>query len=213
MAPHLTIPIEIFEAVIDQASDYSTSLDRLSLTCPAFLPRARYHLFSNIVIRSVERMDAFCKFLDSHPWAPTLVCKMTLAMALHYDPCTPTIRLLDVAPIHLLSRLPNLRAWRMEVNECGPKGQPGVLSPHLSALSCYERHGGRIQDLALSNISFDNLSDFQRLVSAFPGIRSLSCSQIRFRTTTEHLDGAGTITVAQSPRLKRLRVSRRFRRH
>ena len=212
MAAELIVPIEVFEAIIDQATDCTESLRRLSLACRVFLPRVRYHLFSNIVIRSVEKMDVFCAFLDDHSWAPALVRKVTLAMVLNYDPCTPTMRLLDVAPTHLLSRLPNLRGWRMEVakNDCGPKGQPILLSPHRSALSCYERHGGRIQHLELSNVCFDDVSDFKALVLAFTGIYSLSCSHIRFRTTTAteaHGDGASPNGAITQPRLKRLRVS------
>ncbi|PIL28801.1 transporter [Ganoderma sinense ZZ0214-1] len=209
MAVQLAVPIEVFEAVIDQATDCTESLRRLSLACRVFLPRTRYHLFSSIVVRSVQHMDAFCAFLDSHSWAPPLVRKMTLAMALNYDPCTPTMRLLDVAPTHLLSRLPNLRAWRMEVaeNDCGPKGQPVLLSPHRAALSCYERHGGRIQHLELSNVCFDDVADFKALVLAFAGVYSLSCSHIRFRTTTEAHEGASAdAAITHSPRLKRLHL-------
>ena len=207
MAAHAMVPIELFEAVIDQASDHPASLRGLSLTCQAFLPRARHHLFGDIIIRSVERLDAFYIFIETCPWAPTLVRRITLAMALHYNSCTPTIRLLDVAPTALLSRFPNLRSWRMEVteNDCGPKGQPLLLSPNRSILSCYERYGGRIQDLELSNISFDNVADFQALVLAFTGICSLSCSHIRFRSTAEGVRANAPLT--QSPRLKRLHVS------
>ena len=51
---HMQLPIEIFEAVIDQARDNSASLRNLALTCATFLPRSRYHLFSSIIIQPLE---------------------------------------------------------------------------------------------------------------------------------------------------------------
>lgn len=52
----------------------------LSLTCSAFLPRARYYLFSRIVIRSVQQIEASCQLVDSCPWLLPLVRKVTLPL-------------------------------------------------------------------------------------------------------------------------------------
>ena len=61
------LPTEVIEEVIDQASDDFETLHRLALLCKSLLTRARFHLFTSIVIRTVEQMEASREFLDSHP--------------------------------------------------------------------------------------------------------------------------------------------------
>ncbi|KAI1789253.1 quinon protein alcohol dehydrogenase-like superfamily [Ganoderma leucocontextum] len=85
------------------------------------------------------------------------------------------------------------------------------LSLHRSALSCYKRHGGHIQDLELEFVRFDDISDFIGLVSAFKCIRSLTCDYLRFRTAKERRasqDDSEANTLAGSLKLKRLCIRR-----
>lgn len=202
--------IDLFEAVIDQASDHVASLCQLSLTCIAFQPRARHHLFSSIYIRSVDQAYAAPAFLDAHPWVPPLVKKVSLSPRDTWsDDWYPVknVPLLDIAPVHILSRLPNIHTWRLELQLIGILGP--WLSFHRSALSCYQRYGVRIRHLELSRLSFDDVSDLTGLVSAFTGIQSISCSNIRFRIDAKDKDfayRAGPSMLARSLNLRSLIV-------
>ena len=179
-------PIEVFEAVIDEVSDNSASLRHLSLTCSAFLPRSRYHLFSCIVIRSVEQMESSRQFLDSCPWLLPLVRKVILSALVPEDNSIPNLRLLDVVPVHLLSRLPNLHALWMEMEAYEYDVEKGPwLSFHRSALWCYQKYGGRMQNLEIIGVIMEDMSDFMGLLSAFTNIHSLTCSGIDFRKRKE----------------------------
>ncbi|PIL30099.1 transporter [Ganoderma sinense ZZ0214-1] len=180
-----TLPIEILEAIIDQTSDHAESLRRLSLTCKDFLPRARYHLFSTICIRNLQQMEASREFFDSHPWIVRLVQQVTLSVAVgdlddESALNNPNIRVLDVVPVHLLSKLPSLRSWRMKTVPHLPSQVS--LSLHRYTLSSYKKHGDRIKDLGLEMIPFDDILDFVGLISAFQGLDSLTCESLRFRT-------------------------------
>ena len=180
-------PIEVFDSVIDEASDNPASLRLLSRTCRAFLPRSRYHLFSCIVIRSVERMESSSELLDACPWLPPLVRKVILSVQVPQDNNIPNLRLLDVVPVHLLSRLPNLRVWRMGMREYSYSHAANGpwLSLHRSALWRYQKYGGCIRNLELTGVIMEDVSDFMGLLSAFTGIRSLTCSGIDFRRCHE----------------------------
>ena len=207
------LPIDVFEVVIDQASDHVASLRQLSLICTAFQPRARYHLFSSISIRNVDEMHSAPEFLDTHAWLPSLIRKVSLSPGplpgdhwrhVHNAP------LLDIVPLHVISRLPNLCTWKLElVGSPLTNGGPW-LSFHRSALSCYRRYGGRIRNLELSCLPFDDVSDFTGLVSAFTGIQSVTCSYLRFRVgeeTKRFVYRSGSNVLAQSRQITHLHVS------
>ena len=214
--------IEVFETVIDEASDNSASLRSLSLTCREFLPRSRYHLFSCIVIQSVEQMESSSDLLDACPWLPLLVRKVVLSVQnpddvlswvlVLEDNTIPNVRLLDVVPVRLLSRLPNVRAWKMEMKayEYYPEKGPW-LSLHRSALWRYQKYGGCIRNLELTGVIMEDMSDFMGLLSAFTSIGSLTCSGIGFRRRKESNSLYDSISarnmLARSLKLENLVVS------
>ncbi|KAI1792367.1 hypothetical protein LXA43DRAFT_337381 [Ganoderma leucocontextum] len=139
---HPVLPIDVFEEVVDQASDDTASLRQLSLTCSAFRPRARYHLFSGIVIKTVEQLEGSGEFLDSHPWLPPLIQRVDLRIVFRDNnrPRYPD-HLLDVVPVHLLSRLPNLCSWSIV-------GLGNQLSLHCLTISCYRKYSVGIHNLS-----------------------------------------------------------------
>ena len=207
----MQLPTEVLEAIVDQASDNTVSLRNLSLTCTTLLPRSRYHLFSGIVIRTVQQLELSPEFLDSCPWLAPLVRKVTLFVTIPRDNSKPNVRLLDVVPIPLLTRLPNLRAWMMGAGDNESANVSPSLSLHHYALRCYRKHGGRIRSLELSIIVFHSISDFRGLVSAFTGLDSLTCYGIGFQSRErEHADSspvmAGTSVVRPLP-ISTLKVS------
>ena len=190
------LPVEVLEAVIDQASDHPMSLRNLSLTCITLLPRSRLRLFSVLVIRTVQQLEDSPEFLDSRPWLTPHVRKVILFVTVPGDNSKPNVRILDVVPIHFLTRLPNLRTWTMEtVRDSSSVRKSPSLSLHHYALQCYRKHGGLIRNLELSAITFYSMSDFKALVSAFIDIDSLTCYNINFqlKSREQHLRSiAGT---------------------
>ena len=184
MAVHPTLIIEVLEAILDQAGDDTESLRCLSLTCSTLLPRARHHLFRNLTIRTMQKLESSVDFLESHPWIRLFIKKVTLSVDLHYDYSHRTVPLLAVVPVHLLSQLPNLRSWRMGIDVFVVRNLVH-LSLHRCTLSRYKRFAGHVHDLELFSIAFDDVSDFVGLVSSFTGIRTITCSRIWFRTTEQ----------------------------
>ena len=184
MADRPTLTIEILETIVDQlaAADDIESLRCLSLTCNTLLPRTRHHLFGNLTIRTLEKLESSVEFLESHPSIRLFIQKVTLSVNLHYDYSHRTVPLLAIAPVHLLCQLPNLRTWHMGIDMFVVRN-PVHLSLHRCTLSCYKRFAGHIQGLELISISFDHISDFVGLVSSFIGVQTLTCSRIWFRTT------------------------------
>ena len=90
--PYPVLPIDALEAIIDQARDDTLSLRQLSLSCSAFQPRARYYLFSSIVVYDLEQMETSREFLDSRPWLPHLYEKLRCAERLvNLNPTTASI--------------------------------------------------------------------------------------------------------------------------
>ena len=209
---HPVLPIEILEEVVDQSRDNSTSLRQLSLTCSKLLPRARFHLFAAIMIQTIQQLEYFPAFLDSRPWLLPLVQKITLFARVLPDNSERNIHLLEVVPVHVLSRLPNLRIWAMGRGisnvDKGPR-----LSFNRSTLRCYRKYGGHIQCLQLSSLLLDDISDFIGLVSAFTMLDTLTCTNIKLRPAREHAYGSscrhhpGVTSLAQSLQIKCLHVS------
>ena len=171
------LPTEIIEEVIDQASEDRPSLRSLSLLCKPLLTRARFHLFTSIVIQSVQQMESSSEFLDSHLWVPPLVQKVALCVDIPEDYSKPHTPLLEIIRLHLFTRLPNVHAWSMRGNEWG-RWAMVRLSLHQSTLLCYRIHGSRIQHLELAHIRIQGVSHFARLISAFTSLQSLTCSHI-----------------------------------
>ena len=203
--------VEVFEGVIDQASDNTTSLRRLSLTCTTFLPRARHHLFHSIAIQTMEQMEASRDFLDAHPWLLPLVYKVALTISVSKSCPERNVRLLDVVPVHIFTQLPNVRAWSMGNNRFSFSGKAmPSLSLQRSVLQCYGRYGRCIHDLELSLIQFDGMSDFTGLISAFTNIHTLTCRNILFRKVEENnfsQENLQTNGLEQSPEISALQVN------
>ena len=204
------LPIETLEEVVDQSCDNSTSLRQLSLTCSKLLPRARFHLFAAIMIQTIQQLEYFPAFLDSRPWLLPLVQKITLFARVLPDNSERNIHLLEVVPVHIFSRLSNLRIWAMGSGISSVENG-SRLSFNRSALRCYKKYSGHIQSLQLSSLLFNDISDFIGLVSAFPALDTLTCTNIKLRPAREHGSSCGrhpgVTSLAQSLQIKCLHVS------
>ncbi len=110
--------------------------------------------------------------------------------------------------VHLLIRLPNLRAWGMKTLIWGSGLR---LSFHRSVLLCYRTYGRHIQSLELARIDMQDVSHFSGLVSAFTSLRSLTCSEILLPSRKEHQtpshDAEILTRLAKPLKIQRLSVS------
>ena len=209
MAAHdYMFPMEIFEAVIDQASDDTISLHHLSLTCNAFLSRSRYHLFSRILLQNAERAVSFGHFLDSHPWAGSLVRKLIHSAFIPISASRPVASMLDIVPLHLLSRLPKLHTWEVGMAGVERRSEAGAwLSCHDSALSSYQSYNN-VRNLDLAYVHLADISDFIGLLSAFTRIDTLICPHIWIKSSAEIGHQASAADIRGRPvQLRSLRVS------
>ena len=165
------LPVEIAENIIDFLNEDSTTLSTFSLSCRALLPRSRLHLFAHIRISTIEQMRSASQFLDGRPWLHQLVQRVTTTTELGGRAPYAT---LEVVPIPLLKRLPNLYEWRI-IDTCTDEAAKRQYSPHPLTLSGFRHHGIKIQCLTINGLEFPSIADLGRLLLAFPGLRRFQC--------------------------------------
>ena len=206
------LPTEVVEEVIDQASDDPRSLQRLALLCKPLLTRARLHLFTGIIIRDVEHMLSSRNFLDSHPWVPPLVQRVTLTNRPNSWSTNPKFKdtaVLDMVPSHLLARFPNLRTWKMDGTGMMMTSKSSRLAFHRSALLCYHVYGRHVQELELEHIPIQNVSHFIQLVASFTHLHRLTCHRIQLweEHKTTPLDSEILSKLSKPLKIQHLSVS------
>ena len=169
-------PTEVFETVIDQASDRPRSLWAISLTCRDFLPRARYHLFYHIRISSKEQMFSIPVFLHERPWLLPLVRYITIAPESPEDGLLPG-RLFEVIPVPLFTQLPNLRGLRLTNYYSEGEG----VSLSRIALSALRIYSAPVRHVELFGVAFSSVHDLMRHLSGFSNLSRLTCRHVRLK--------------------------------
>ena len=171
------LSVEIAELVVDQLRDDIPSLRNVALVSHKHLPRARYHLFDHIRIRNKAQMNALPEFLDEKPYICPLVHAVTISTT-DDDPRSFTI--LEIIPIPLLTRLPNLRRWKITNQSLDFRGQHW-LSLSQSTLSSLHKHARKIGHLSINTLSFSGCADLVRFVCAFSCLHTLVCEEINVK--------------------------------
>lgn len=72
------LPPEIFDETIDHLWDDPKSLEACSLTCRAWVPTSRLHLFRTVRVRSAEDCTSLSSLLESSPVIARCVRKLTI---------------------------------------------------------------------------------------------------------------------------------------
>ena len=175
--PYALFSVEIVEMIVDQLSDDVPSLRNVALVCRRLLPRARYNLFVDIGVRSKEQMNTLREFLDDKPYICPLVRCVTVSTT---DGEPNQFTLLETIPDPLLTRLPNLRRWRVTNQSLDFRGQHWLSLNH-STLASLRKYTANISHLSINALSFSSCMDFVRFVSAFSGLRSLVCEEINVK--------------------------------
>ncbi len=169
------LPIEIEDRIVDQLVDHPASLRNCSLTCRAWLPRSRFHLFGTIRIRTKSVLDAVLDYFQAKPHMRTLVRSLVMAPT-----ATERTRLLGTYPASLFQMLPNLRRWEMRAPVDAKTNAPRV-SFHPTTL--IQLRCSPITELHVSSMQFTSTAEFVRLITSIPRLRVLQCADVRFGTT------------------------------
>ncbi|TBU34204.1 hypothetical protein BD311DRAFT_793898 [Dichomitus squalens] len=176
--------VEVAELVVDQLSDDVPSLRNVALVCHELLPRARFHLFIHIGVRNKEQMNALPEFLREKPHICPLVRCVTISTT---DDELHSFTIFERVPVPLLTRLPNLRRWKVTNHALDFKGQHW-LSLSQSTIASLHKYAARIGHLSINTLSFSGCVDLVRFVSAFSGLHTLVCEEINVK-------GHGTATA------------------
>ncbi|TBU37482.1 hypothetical protein BD309DRAFT_876358 [Dichomitus squalens] len=155
--------VEVAELVVDQLSDDVPSLRNVALVCHELLPRARFHLFIHIGVRNREQMHALREFLGEAPYICPLVRCVTISTT---DDELHSFTIFERVPVPLLTRLPNLRRWKVTNHALDFKGQHW-LSLSQSTIASLHKYAARIGHLSINTLSFSGCADLVRFVSAF----------------------------------------------
>ncbi|KAH9941415.1 hypothetical protein B0H21DRAFT_824489 [Amylocystis lapponica] len=161
--PH--IPIEICERVIDDLHDQRHTLLACALTCHAWLPRSRYHLFHNFEIWSYDEVNRLDRLRTERPQLSALVKQLTVVHSYESD-------VLQMFPATLAQALPSVAA--LHIASC--------CSPPISLNATFLRtvsHFAAVAELHLDRLRFIGLADVARLVCALPALAVLRCRRLR----------------------------------
>ncbi|KAF8509131.1 hypothetical protein JB92DRAFT_2814372 [Gautieria morchelliformis] len=169
------LPGELIDQVIDHLHDDSPSLRACCITCRAWAPSARFHIFHDIVLSDAERADALAVHLETSPHISPLVRSLTING--HLDPAHKRLDYyLDavipaIAP--KLTRLKTLRVKRVTLAKQDPK----VLSELIHNFST-------LQELHISSITFNGFRDFAALIVVHPFLECLDHEFIFWKSVT-----------------------------
>ena len=154
---------------LDSWADVDT-LRACSLTCKAFLPASRYHLFYRVRLLSGNITRRFLDIICSTP-SSTSPCQyirhLCLVEARHGSWVNEALsllatRLLDVTILELDS---------LEWSELNDTGRAMILSGFQ-----------RVKHLEMTFSKFETLEQMNQLITSFPSLTHLSCSQTYWET-------------------------------
>ncbi|TBU59440.1 hypothetical protein BD310DRAFT_817397 [Dichomitus squalens] len=150
--------VEVAELVVDQLSDDVPSLRNVALVCHELLPRARFHPFVHIGVRNRDQMHTLREFLDNAPYICPLVRCVTISTT---DDEPHSFTILETIPVPLLTRLPNLRRWKVTNQALDFNGQHW-LSLSQSTLASLRKYTAMIGHLSINTLSFSGCADLVR---------------------------------------------------
>lgn len=177
--PHTAIPLEIHEAIIDAVGPHYAILRRCALTCRAWLPRCRYHIFRRPTLRSLAQLTLFSRALDVclvsiRPHAAEMVEDLILEPKF----TETSLAFINSACALLSGRLPRLKILRI-----GITGQVyGLESSRLVDLSrhmtAYTGRSHTLKYIAFNNVKLPSFMALARLIIALPTLSALRLQEV-----------------------------------
>ncbi|TBU34203.1 hypothetical protein BD311DRAFT_346721 [Dichomitus squalens] len=150
-------------------------------------------------------MNALPEFLGEKPHICPLVRCVTISTT---DDEPHSFTILETIPVPLLTRLPNLRRWKVTNQALDFNGQHW-LSLSQSTLASLRKYTAMIGHLSINTLSFSGCADLVRFVSAFSGLHTLVCEEINVKGQGAATTLATTYrNIAPQCRLARLLIRR-----
>ncbi|KAI0780387.1 hypothetical protein BD413DRAFT_496703 [Trametes elegans] len=195
MFPRAILPPELCDEAIDYLWDDLDALRACSLTCKAWLPSSRFHLFRNVRLRHADDVARFRELLASAPGVGHCVRKLSLSA--DYDGATPEGAAREDdgwvdGAAELLPRLDRL----------GTLGLARVRWHALraethAALTRASRH---VRQLFLFEVSFAASRDVVAFLSGFPALRELYFQAVSWKDDSpapfEGEEGGGSMALS-----------------
>ena len=171
------VPFELSDYIIDYLHANSEALSACALTCRAWAPAARFHLFHSVVLPNSDYATPFQQLLDSAPELGCYVRQLTVAKFVDTAKATPTHALqlptaVERALPQIFTRLPSLRT--LSLSHVDMKCMPdlkGLRHPSVTTLS-------------LSYCQFNEFADIPALVACFPNLAELALAGLTWREET-----------------------------
>lgn len=170
--------MELIERIIDSLQDNLRTVANFSLTCRALHVRSRAMIFHTIHVFHRYRLDELRALLDRDPTLGLLVRVIMISDTWPMQN-PPRSSLLEVAPVVLAHRLPNLyelqfgglaTTFSVEDLRHAPC-RPGVLA----CLGSYSS----LQALRLTEVSVISIHKLAQFLVSFPSLRDLLCMGLR----------------------------------
>ncbi|KAI0710095.1 hypothetical protein C8Q76DRAFT_89035 [Earliella scabrosa] len=170
------LPLEVEERIIDHLQSHVRSLLSCCVVCKAWIPRARFHLFRRIYVTRKEELADLCSFLDSNPTLRGVIHGVTLSLAMVES---PQLDLYQVAPLILLSQLPELRRWEL-VNPDHHDHSSSDDPIHFKTIARYGFGAyGCLRELRLVSVRFFHCTELARFLLAIPSLVELECEDVK----------------------------------
>ncbi|TFK88163.1 WD40 repeat-like protein [Polyporus arcularius HHB13444] len=166
------IPLEVGEHIIDQLIGDVRSLRSCALICRGWNNHARDLLMASIHIQSSEDLYCVCDYIASNPRMSSLVRSLSIspALAVKNARC-----LLEVLPVDLLKRLPNLQRYSIVG---GVRWDPlARVSFHATTLLHFKTYL-LVEELYLDTLEFHTSAELARVLIALPRLRHLQCQRV-----------------------------------
>ncbi|KAI0725573.1 hypothetical protein C8Q72DRAFT_580582 [Fomitopsis betulina] len=196
--PSLRLPLEIQEHILDHLHDDVRTLQACCLTCTAWIPTTRLHLFRYIKLRRAKDCLRFLATLEStsdleaggRPSVGVLVTELLVfhkgaLSGRHYDLLRQIMR-----------RLSNVDTlcfmwfnWQSFVDLLLPDFPDYTMSSAIAAVFDFPR----LKALSLWSLKFRSSAEFLALIAAFPRVETLhikapSCLRLPGDLAVEHAD-------------------------
>ncbi len=164
------IPLEVAERIIDQLSGHVDSLRSCALICHGWNHHARYHLMAAICIHSREDAYSIFDYINSNPHMARFVRSLSMSPEFGDE---NALCLLEVLPVDLLKRLPNLQRYSVV-------GGPNIVSFHPTTLIHIKTYL-LVEELNLESLQFRTGAELARLLISLPRLRRLKCEDVKTR--------------------------------
>jgi hypothetical protein len=160
------LPTELCDIVIDNLSHDGAALRACSLTCKAFLPASRYHLFYTVRLKG-RKVKGFLEFIDSSPKIGLYVRRLLLFEGRGRYSFEP--RWLSSALPTIVNRFPEVLVltldsldWRLLDSDA-----------RTAVISGFQK----VKSLETIFTHFEDPGQMNQFISSFPSLIDLSCSQ------------------------------------